>query len=156
MLRVGLIAGSGCALVLGACAPSEPKLSAMQWEAVETRTVDAGTALTYRCVAETMLDRGYVILVSDSAAGLIRGARTMAPEYNNEDASAPLYGTLWPGEIVVYVREEAPGRTRVRTQMREGGARIADEARVKEWAADVQKRALEIGKPIARPVGGAR
>lgn len=137
-------------LALAACAPTEPNLTPTQWEAIEARTFDTPAPRTFVLVAQTMLDQGYVVLVSDSAAGVIRGARQAPPGYRPEPVTAA-FGELWPGEVVAYVRDDGTGRARVRIQVRQNGIRIADEDRVRMWSAEIQKRALGAGQPLARP-----
>ncbi len=144
-------------LTLGACAPMEPNLSPSQWEAIEARTIEAPAPHTFALVAQSMMDRGYVILVSDSAAGVIRGARSAPPAHKPEPMTA-LFGEIWPGEAVVYVREAGPTRARVRIQVRQNGVRIADEERVRAWAAELERKALGSGQPLVAPAlraGGA-
>lgn len=137
-------------LALAACAPTEPTLTPTQWEAIEARTFDTPAPRAFGFVAQTMLDQGYVVLVSDCAAGVLRGARQAPPGYHPEPMTAA-FGELWPGEVVAYVRDDGTGRARVRIQVRQNGVRIADENRVRMWSAEIQKRALGAGEPLARP-----
>ena len=69
----------GCtvlASLVGACAPAGPPLTPQQWAAIETRELDAPAAKVIPAAAAVLLDKGFVVTMSDADAGLL-GAESM-------------------------------------------------------------------------------
>lgn len=128
------------AAALSAGCASQPALTPVQLEAIQTREIDAPVDAAFRAAAGVMLDRGMIITLSDGSAGLIGAREWMdAPHAHTHATPDSPYA---PVEVVVWVRSADPGRSLLRIQFGRGGLQDADAETVSRFAEDVGDRTL--------------
>jgi hypothetical protein len=117
-------------------------MTSTQWAALETREVDGQPDDVLRAVAAVVLDRGYYYAVADKDAGIITAACVPFGAQDGFRRSGGMRGPVMCDTISVWVVRCDPNRCEVRLQHRVMGQRVADEQKVTEFWAAVQRRML--------------
>jgi hypothetical protein len=129
-------------LVLAGCEAPQQKLSATQWQAIETREVDGRQDDVLRAVAAVVLDKGYYYAAADKDAGLLTAAYVPVQASEIYCRSGGMTGPVLADVLGIWVRQSDPSRCEVRLQRLVMGHRVADEAAVTQFWVAVQRRML--------------
>lgn len=116
-------------LLLPAC-ESTPPLSPTQWNAIETRSVQAPRDEVLRAAAAVILDQGYYFTASDQGAGTMTAARVPLAYQDQYRRTGGMRSSAPVDTIAVWVSQISPAESSMRIQLRESGEHIASDERV--------------------------